>query len=115
MVYAKMSPDDVRVQAVKTWLGQNYTLDENPGMGQEGLFYYYQTMAKALSVANVETLELAVGTQADWRSDLAGKLLSKQRENGSWINENGRWMESNPTLVTAFTILALAQVHDSIP
>jgi squalene-hopene/tetraprenyl-beta-curcumene cyclase len=115
MIYAKMSPDDVRVKAVKDWLSRNYTLEENPGMGAQGLFYYYQTMAKALSVANMETLPLASGKTADWRTDLGVQLLKNQREDGSWVNSNGRWMESNPVLVTAYTVLALAQVHDSIP
>jgi squalene-hopene/tetraprenyl-beta-curcumene cyclase len=115
MIYAKMSPDDVRVKAVKEWLGRNYTLEENPGMGGQGLYYYYQTMAKALSVANVENLKLDNGKTADWRNDLGVQLLKNQRENGSWVNDNGRWMESNPVLVTAYTVLALAQVHDSIP
>jgi squalene-hopene/tetraprenyl-beta-curcumene cyclase len=115
MIYAKLSPDDPRVTAVKEWLGRNYTLDENPGMGPQGLFYYYQTMAKGLSAANINLLPLENGKQADWRNDLGVKLLSSQREDGSWLNENGRWMESNPVLVTAFTVLALAQIHDSIP
>lgn len=115
MIYAKLSPDDIRVKAVKEWLGRNYTLDENPGMGGQGLYYYYQTMAKALSVANVENLTLANGKSADWRNDLGVQLLKNQRENGSWVNDNGRWMESNPVLVTAYTVLALAQIHDSIP
>ena len=53
LIYAKVSADDPRVVAVKEWLGKNYTLDENPGMGGEGLYYYYQTMAKALSASNV--------------------------------------------------------------
>ncbi|MCX6868490.1 MAG: terpene cyclase/mutase family protein [Verrucomicrobia bacterium] len=114
-IYAKVSADDPRVIAVKEWLGKNYTLTENPGMGAEGLYYYYQTMAKALSAANVKQLKLDTGKEVDWRNELAGKLLATQRENGSWINDNGRWMESNPILVTAFTVLALEQIHDSIP
>jgi squalene-hopene/tetraprenyl-beta-curcumene cyclase len=115
MIYAKLSPDDPRVVAVKEWLGKNYTLDENPGMGAQGLYYYYQTMSKALSAANVNMLSLDGGKQADWRNELSVRLLSKQREDGSWVNDNGRWMESNPVLVTAFTVLSLAQVYDSIP
>lgn len=114
-IYAKVSAEDPRVIAVKEWLGKNYTLAENPGMGAEGLYYYYQTMAKALSAANIKQLKLDTGKEVDWRNELAGKLLATQRENGSWINENGRWMESNPVLVTAFTVLALEQIHDSIP
>jgi squalene-hopene/tetraprenyl-beta-curcumene cyclase len=114
-IYAKVSADDPRVVAVKEWLGKNYTVEENPGMGAEGLYYYYQTMAKALTAANVNTLKLDNGTEVDWRNDLGRKLLSSQRENGSWVNDNGRWMESNPVLVTAYTVLALEQLHASIP
>lgn len=115
MIYAKLGPDDPRVVAVKEWLGKNYTLDENPGMGAQGMYYYYQTMAKALSAANINMLKLADGKEVDWRSELGGKLLAAQRENGSWVNDNGRWMESNPVLVTAFTVMSLEQIYDSIP
>lgn len=114
-IYAKMSPDDPRVVAVKEWLGKNYTVSENPNMGQEGLYYYYQTMSKALGAAGISELKLENGKTADWRSDLGNKILANQRENGSWVNDNGRWMESNPVLVTAYTVLSLEQIHDSIP
>ena len=114
-IYAKLSAEDPRVIAVKEWLGKNYTVEENPGMGAQGLYYYYQTMAKALTAANVDQLQLDSGKKADWRSELANKLLSAQREDGSWVNSNGRWMESNPVLVTSFTVLALEQILDSIP
>ena len=115
LIYAKVSADDPRVIAVKEWLGKNYTLTENPGMGAQGLYYYYQAMAKALTAANINQLKLDDGKEVDWRNELAGKLLASQRENGSWINDNGRWMESNPVLVTAFTVLSLGQVYDSFP
>lgn len=115
LIYAKLSPDDPRVVAVKEWLGKNYTVEENPNMGPQGLFYYYQAMAKALNAAGIDKLKLADGSEADWRKDLAGKLLSTQRENGSWVNDNGRWMESNPVLVTAYTIQALEEIYRSIP
>lgn len=115
LIYAKLGPDDPRVTAVKEWLGRNYTLDENPGMGAEGLYYYYQAMSKALSAANIDRFELADGKQVDWRADLAGALLAKQREDGSWANANGRWMESNPVLVTAYCVMALEQIYYSIP
>ena len=114
-IYAKLSADDPRVIAAKEWLGKNYTTSENPGMGAQGLYYYYQTMSKALSAANINLLKLEDGTEADWRKDLGEKLLATQREDGSWVNDNGRWMESNPVLVTAYTVLSLAQIYDSIP
>ncbi|MGJ8635186.1 MAG: prenyltransferase/squalene oxidase repeat-containing protein [Luteolibacter sp.] len=115
LVYAKLTPDDPRVTAVIEWLGKNYTLEENPNMGAEGLYYYYQTMAKALHAAGIDTLRMEDGTEANWREDLAGKLLTIQRPDGSWFNDNGRWMESNPVLVTAYTVMALEEIHRSIP
>jgi len=115
LIYAKLDANDPRVIAVKEWLGKNYTVEENPNMGAEGLYYYYQAMAKALNAAGIDKLKLEDGSEADWRKDLASKLLSSQRENGSWVNDNGRWMESNPVLVTAYTVMALQEIHRSIP
>ncbi len=115
MVYAKVSADDPRVLAVKEWLGKNYTLDENPGVGAQGLYYYYNTMSKALAAAGIDKLPLENGKTVDWRKDLCERLLSKQREDGSWVNDNGRWMESNAVLTTAYTVMALEQIYYSIP
>jgi len=84
LVYAKLSPEDPRVVAVKDWLGKNYTVSENPGLGDQGLYYYYHAMPKALAAANLSTLKLADGTEADWRKDLGEKLLSLQQPDGSW-------------------------------
>ncbi len=114
-IYANVTANDPRVIAVKEWLGKNYTTEENPGIGAQGLYYYYQTMAKALSAANIDKLKLDDGSEADWRKDLSTKLLATQREDGSWVNDNGRWMESNPVLVTAYSVLSLQQIYDSIP
>jgi squalene-hopene/tetraprenyl-beta-curcumene cyclase len=38
---------------------------------------------------------------------LCEKLLSLQRDDGSWVNEADRWYEGNPHLVTAYAILAM--------
>lgn len=115
MIYAKVSADDPRVVAVKEWLGKNYTVDENPQMGAQGLFYYYQTMSKALTAANISNLKLENGSEVDWRTELGEKLLITQRGDGSWANENGRWMESNPILATAYNVLSLEQIYHSMP
>lgn len=113
-IYAGLTPEDPRVKAALQWLGENYVLDENPGMGAEGLFYYYHTMAKALSVAGIEQLKTKTGT-VDWREALGRKLLSLQSPDGSWQNtKSGRWMESSPVLVTAYTVLALEHVFRAL-
>lgn len=110
-VYAGMDRDDPRVVAVIDWLRRNYSIDENPGMGAEGLYYYYHTMAKALALCEIEELELEDGSTVDWRHDLAARLLSRQEGDGSWLNENGRWWENDPVLVTAYSLLALEHIY----
>ena len=107
MIYAKLDKDDPRVQAAYEWTSKNYTLDENPGLGQQGLFYYYHTMAKALSAMNVDHLTAPNGKWVDWRKELAQKLVEKQKGDGSWINDSGRWWENDPILVTAYSLIAM--------
>lgn len=110
-IYADLKPDDPRVTAVHEWLRNNYSVDENPGMKQEGLYYYYHTMAKALSTCNVGTLQLKDGTTVNWREDLARKLLAEQKNEGFWVNASGRWWEQDPVLVTSYALLALEMLH----
>ena len=47
MIYAGVGRDDPRVKAATKWIEQHYDLSNNPGMGPSGLYYYYQTFAKA--------------------------------------------------------------------
>lgn len=113
-IYADMKPDDQRLVAVKEWLSKNYSVEENPGMGQQGLYYYYHTMAKALTIAKMPVLTLSDGTKVNWRQDLAKQLFNGQQKDGSWANENGRWMEKDPVLCTCYAVLALAQVASGL-
>ncbi len=74
--YARVGKDDDRVRAVIDWLGKNYTLNENPGMGEEGLFYYFHLMSKALTAQGVKTLKGPDAKSIDWKNELAVKLIS---------------------------------------
>lgn len=109
-IYADLSPKDQRITAVKTWLNKNYSVKENPGMGQQGVFYYYHTMAKALSISKMDTLTMSDGTKVNWRQDLSKQLFNLQQNDGSWANGNGRWMEKDPILTTSYSVLALAHL-----
>lgn len=110
LLYARVKPDDPRVRAAFQWLTNHWTLTENPGMGQQGLYYYYHTMAKCLDVYGEETIVDAGGNDHYWRHELASRLLELQRADGSWVNESGRWMESIPELVTGYSVLALEYI-----
>lgn len=108
MVYAGLESDDPRVKAAFDWIRRFYTVDENPGMGQQGLFYYYHTFAKTLSVLEVDRLKDGQGKAHDWRQELTAKLAELQKPNGSWVNPADRWYEGDPNLVTAYTLMALS-------
>jgi squalene-hopene/tetraprenyl-beta-curcumene cyclase len=105
--YADLKPDDPRVTAVKEWLRANYSVDENPEMGQQGVYYYYFVMAKALTLEAPALLETKGGKTVNWRQELALKLINLQGADGSWTNSDGRWWERDPVLDTAFTVIAL--------
>lgn len=108
MIFAGVSADDPRVKAAIDWASKHYTLDENPGMGDAGLYYYYHTFAKALAAMDSPTVTDAQGKPHDWRAELAAELASRQRPDGSWINENNRWLEGDPNLVTGYALLTLS-------
>lgn len=108
MLYAGVKKDDIRVKAAMDWISRNYDLTTNPGMGQQGLFYYYHVFAKTLDVAQLETVIDSQGKEHDWRADLIQRLESLQAEDGSWTNPADRWYEGDPNLVTAYSLLALS-------
>jgi squalene-hopene/tetraprenyl-beta-curcumene cyclase len=108
MIYAGVSKDDPRVAAALKWIQKHYSLNDNPGLGKQGLYYYYHTFAKTLSVLEMDELTDATGTSHNWRSELVARLAQQQKPNGSWINEADRWYEGDPNLVTAYSLLALS-------
>lgn len=108
MIYAGLTPDDPRVAAALSWLQKEYTLEMNPGMGDAGLYYYYNTFAKALDAIGEEVFVDEQGVAHNWREELLDAIVSRQQENGSWTNPNTRWLEGDANLVTGYALLALS-------
>ena len=108
MVYCGLNENDPRLKAVVDWVGKHYAVDCNPGMGTAGLYYYHHMFAKGLQAFGRDTIETPDGETHDWRLDLINELAGRQRADGSWKNENERWMEGDPNLCTAFALLALS-------
>ena len=113
MIFAGVDKEDFRVKAATKWISQNYDLSQNPGMPSkyEGLYYYYHTFAKALHALGVDELTDAAGKKHDWRTDLIQELATRQKSNGSWVNDTPRWLEGNASLVTAYALLSLSYCH----
>ena len=114
MIYCGVSKDDPRVKKAFEWVSANYSLENNPGMppqrAQWGLFYYYNTLAKALSAMELNEIKDKNGKTHDWRSELVSTISKKQSSDGSWVNNMDRWMEGDPNLVTGFALMALSHV-----
>ncbi len=108
MIYAGLTPNDPRMKAAIGWLKKHYDLNNNPGLGNQGLYYYYQTFGKALAALGQDTFVDEAGVSHDWRKDLIEALAMRQKPDGSWSNENQRWMESDANLATGYALLALS-------
>lgn len=106
MCSAKLTKGDPRVRQTLEYLAKNWSVDENPGMGNQGLYYFYEIMARALSAAQVEE----VGGH-NWKDELATKIISLQRPDGSWANDNNRFWEADPILCTSFALIVLSHCY----
>jgi squalene-hopene/tetraprenyl-beta-curcumene cyclase len=108
LLFAGADKSDPRVKAAYDWIRANYTLEENPGAGKQGLYYYYNVFAKCMYVYGENEIVDSNGVAHNWRDDLARKLISLQQEDGSWFNpDSPRWWEGNKDLVTAWSVIAL--------
>jgi squalene-hopene/tetraprenyl-beta-curcumene cyclase len=113
MIYAGVGPKDPRVKAARKWIAKHYTLKENPNLGTSGHFYYLHTLAKAMDATGEDEIIDSSGVAHNWRKELIAELASRQLDDGSWINENQRWLEGDPNLVTGYVLLALSYVRDA--
>jgi squalene-hopene/tetraprenyl-beta-curcumene cyclase len=113
-LYADLKRDDERVKAAFDWISRNYSLDENPGMGRSGLYYYFVTFSRALAALGDDTIPAPAAQDQppvahDWRKDLVSKLATLQNEDGSFRSVDNRWMENDPVLITAYSLIALRE------
>lgn len=105
--YANLKKGDPRVEAAMNWIRQHYTLDENPGVGQKAVYYYYMVFAKALQAYGDPIVVDAKGRRHNWREELGKKMLELQHPEGYWVNTEPAEWQNNKSLVSAFTIIAL--------
>ncbi len=117
MIYAGLTDSDPRVKAATQWIKDHYSLDQNPGMGDAGLYYYYHTFGAALNARGEATIVDADGKSHDWKVELINQLADAQQPDGSWTNTNTRWFENDKNLSTSFALMALSycKPHASKP
>lgn len=118
IVYRELSPEQQLALRARNAIRASYTLQRNPDLtrrfgptgfqqGQQGIYYYYLLVTRTLSTFGSPVLELQSGERRDWVRELSARLLSLQLEDGRWENGADRWWESEPLVVTAYSVLAL--------
>jgi squalene-hopene/tetraprenyl-beta-curcumene cyclase len=108
MIFAGLTKDDERVKAATEWVKKHYTLEENPGLGQRGVFYAYHSFAKALNALGNDEFADAKGVNHHWKAELVAALAKRQQANGAWVNSDSRFDEGDPNLVTSYALLTLS-------
>ena len=111
-IYADVDKNDPRVMAAFDWAVNHWTLEENPGMGNQGLFYFYNVLSKGLHTFGNDVLHPKDKPAIQWRETFVTKLVNLQKidsSNGTgyWVNEENRWWETDPVLVTSYALIAL--------
>ena len=115
LIYAHVDRDDPRVRSAFDWSCKHWTLEENPGMGAQGLFFFYNVISRSLSAYGADMVPEKGGKYVNWRKEVATQLLARQTIDpktgqGYWVNKEGRFWERNSVLVTAYSVLTLEQL-----
>jgi len=108
LIYAGLTKEDPRVEAATRWIAENYTTTENPGLGKRGLYYYYNTFSKCLEALGDDIFTDKEGVAHNWRAELIETLALAQNIDGSWVNEDRMWFETDACLVTGYVLIALS-------
>lgn len=106
LVYGQVPARDPRLLAAQAWAGQHFSVQENPGLGAGGYYYYLYLLATAHTLLGADL------PPAHWRRPVLTALLSRQLGGGQWTNTNPLWLESDAALCTAYGLLALSLALD---
>ncbi|MFU8780451.1 MAG: prenyltransferase/squalene oxidase repeat-containing protein [Kiritimatiellia bacterium] len=115
LIYAGVDRNDPRVRSAFDWASRHWTLEENPGMGAQGYFFFLNVLSRALNAYGAEWIPVSQEQLLNWRREAALRLVRMQRieaetGHGFWTNDDGRFWENDPILVTAYSILALQTI-----
>ena len=106
LLHANLGRGDPRVREAIGYATRFWTVDENPGQGQQGLYFYLDVMARALDASGLDAIP-RTGSEIRWRDEILRKVVTLQTADGFWQNANNRWWENDPVLATSYSLLAL--------
>ena len=104
LLYADLPPDDQRVVSALGWIEDNFTVDENMGLGQQGRYYGLSAMSRSLDAWGEDTV-----AGQDWREAVVRAIAGLQEADGGMRVVHDRWLESDRDLITAYALIALGE------
>lgn len=111
LIYADVDRNDPRVRSAFDWAVRNWTVEENMPAGQEGYYYFINVLSKAMATFGQDVFTRENGGEVHWRVDVLNELVRRQRIDaagkGFWVNDDNRYWEGDPVLVTAYALIAL--------
>ena len=107
LIFTRVKKDDPRVKSAWEWIRNNYDFNTHPGMDTTSYYYYLQTAAEALRAYGELSITDNKGRKHSWVRDMVDRILSLQKKNGSWANDNKKYWEGNPLLATARSIISI--------
>jgi squalene-hopene/tetraprenyl-beta-curcumene cyclase len=107
LIFCNVEKSDPRIQQTLLWVGRNFSVSEHPNFGQSSIYYYFQTMAKSLMVADLHRIKTPEGQEIDWKLELSKELLKRQTADGKWVNSSKKYMEGFGELCTAYALNAI--------
>jgi squalene-hopene/tetraprenyl-beta-curcumene cyclase len=107
--------DDGRVKAALKWLEWNFSTSMNPGIfnkDREELrnsYYYYYLWAVAHAFQAMDKKEIMTKYgKVFWPEALSREILSRQRDDGTWINRYTDAKEDDPLVSVPWAVSTLA-------
>ena len=73
LLFAGLRKDHPRVQAAYQWICDHYTVKAHPEMGDQGLYFFYYTMARTLELWGSPTIRKG-NVEHRWAEELAAEI-----------------------------------------
>ena len=105
-----METNHLKIKSRVEWIKRNCFFEEPLKRGTAGFYSYYYGVSSMFKYLKKNKKLTEASAKKDIDFLVIRELLSCQRGNGSWVNENGIWSENNPYLATAYAVLTFLNI-----
>ncbi len=124
LMHLGVDKEDERVQAAVGWVTTFFHTQKNPNfpaprrganplmLPERGIVYYYlNALTDGLALFGERTLLKTDGTEIDWAEQVARRLISLQKPDGTWRSESAVMHENDPNLTTSMVLMTLSRIR----